>query len=159
MPQLARFPENLTIQEIMDMIKDLRYDEDDFDDELYLSFNLEQEKKKKIRTLSGGTKQKLSAVIAFLFNPDILILDEPTAGLDPRASSQLKDKILKEKARGKTFILTSHIMSELEELSDNIVFMLDGKIRFEGTVQNIMHDTREDKLERAVAYLMENHAE
>ena len=158
MPQLARFPENLTVSEIITMIKDLRAQEKNYDEELYHQFKLEQEKNKKLRTLSGGTRQKVSAVIAFLFNPDILILDEPTAGLDPMASSRLKDKILKEKAAGKTFILTSHIMSELEELSDNLVFLLEGSIRFHGTVKTIMTDTKEDKLERAVAWMMERHA-
>jgi Cu-processing system ATP-binding protein len=158
MPQIARFPENLTVSEIIRMIKDMRINENKYDDELYHQFRLDQEKSKRLHTLSGGTRQKLSAVIAFLFNPKILILDEPTAGLDPAASSRLKDKILKEKANGKTFIITSHIMSELEELSDNLVFLLDGQIRFKGTIKNIMTDTREDKLERAVAWMMEKNA-
>jgi Cu-processing system ATP-binding protein len=158
MPQLARFPENLTVDEIIRMVKDIRSHQNNYDAELYNLFRLENEKSKKIKTLSGGTRQKLSAVIAFLFNPDILILDEPTAGLDPSASSHLKDKILKERARGKTFIITSHIMSELEELSNNLVFMLEGQIRFKGTIENIMSDTRKKKLERAVADIMERHA-
>jgi Cu-processing system ATP-binding protein len=158
MPQLARFPENLTVKEILRMVKDIRSYQKHYDEELYEQFRLENEKSKKIKALSGGTRQKLSAVIAFLFHPEILILDEPTAGLDPAASSCLKDKILKEKSRGKTFIITSHIMSELEELSDNLVFMLEGQIRFKGTIQNIMSDTREKKLERAVADMMEKHA-
>ena len=158
MPQIARFPENLTVNEIIRMVKDIRINEKNYDDELYHQFRLEREKSKRLHTLSGGTRQKLSAMIAFLFNPKILILDEPTAGLDPAASSRLKDKIIKEKANGKTFIMTSHIMSELEELSDNLVFILDGQIRFKGTIKNIMTDTHEDKLERAVAWMMEKNA-
>lgn len=158
MPQMARFPENLTVREIIRMIKDIRAEEKQYDEELYEQFRLDREENKKLRTLSGGTRQKLSAMIAFLFNPALLILDEPTAGLDPAASSRLKDKILKEKENGKTFIITSHIMSELEELSDNLIFLLDGQIRFMGTIGNIKSDTNEDKLERAVAWMMEKHA-
>jgi Cu-processing system ATP-binding protein len=155
MPQHACFPENLTVNETISLVKDIRSGEKKWDEELYDRFNLNLEKDKKIKALSGGTRQKLSALIAFLFCPEILILDEPTAGLDPRASSQLKDKILKEKANGRTVILTSHIMSELEELADNIVFLLNGQLKFEGSVQSIMRDTQADKLERAVAFLME----
>ncbi|TFH01895.1 MAG: ABC transporter ATP-binding protein [Calditrichales bacterium] len=158
MPQLARFPENLTVKEILQMIKSLREGNTDYDLELYDQFHLEREKNKKLKTLSGGTRQKVSAVIAFMFKPDVLILDEPTAGLDPVASSRLKDKILEEKRKGKTFILTSHIMSELEELSDYLVFLLDGRIRFQGSINTIKHDTQENKLERAVAWMMEKHA-
>jgi Cu-processing system ATP-binding protein len=154
MPQFARFPENLTVKEIIAMIKDLRQDEHNTDEDLFNDFHLQPEANKKIRTLSGGTRQKVSAVIAFLFKPKLLILDEPTAGLDPRASSLLKDKLLREKVGGKTFIITSHIMSELEELSDNIIFLLNGKVRFQGTINNIIRDTHEQKLERAVANMM-----
>ncbi len=156
MPQYGRFPENLTVEEIISLVEDMRRGIKKLDRDLFHCFNLHQEKAKKIRTLSGGTRQKLSALIAFLFNPELLILDEPTAGLDPQASSLLKDKILQDKAKGKTVIITSHIMSELEELSDEIVFILSGKIKFKGSVKSIFENTRELKLERAVANLMGN---
>lgn len=154
MPQLARFPENLTLKELLALVRDLRHHPDDTDMELFEVFNLGKEWDKPIRTLSGGTRQKVSAVIAFLFRPSILILDEPTAGLDPIASSNLKDKILKERDLGKTFILTSHIMSELEELSEHIVFLLEGKIFFEGLTDELVRYTGERNLERAIATLM-----
>lgn len=154
MPQWAHFPENLTVREIISMIKDLRNEEKKWDEELYTSFNLDREVQKKIRTLSGGTKQKVGAYLAFLFYPQILVLDEPTAGLDPRASSLLKDKIIKEKAAGKTVIITSHIMSELQELADHIIFLLDGEVKFQGSVQNMMAESKTGHLERAVAAMM-----
>ncbi len=154
MPQIARFPDNLTVKEIFHLVKDLRETRDTNDDELITGFHLENEMNKKIRNLSGGTRQKLSASIAFLFNPKILILDEPTAGLDPISSSNLKDKIIKEKEKGKTIILTSHIMSEIQELSDRIIFLLDGKIFFDGTVEDILGTAKERTLERAIAHMM-----
>jgi len=154
MPQMARFPENLTAREVLRMIKDLRGINGDLEKELVAFFNMDGEIRKPIRTLSGGTRQKVSAIIALMFNPDLLILDEPTAGLDPISSSLLKDRLMHEKENGKTIIITSHIMSELEELADNLVYLLDGKIIFTGTVEEIIEQSGEKNLERAVAYLM-----
>lgn len=158
MPQAARFPENLKLHELIGMIKDLRHNPSPSDEELFQVFELEKEMSKAVRTLSGGTRQKVNAYIAFLFDPEILILDEPTAGLDPISSSFLKDKILKEKSKGKTIILTSHIMSELEELSEKVVFLLDGTICFEGSVEELRASTGENKLERSIAHIMKGHA-
>ena len=154
MPQEARFPENLTGAEVIAMLKDLRDTGAAPDEELVAAFDLEAELQKPLRTLSGGTRQKVSAVIAFLFRPEFLILDEPTAGLDPVASSILKDKILRERGEGRTFILTSHIMSEVEELADHVVFLLDGRVRFAGRTDDILHRTGQQRLERAIAHLM-----
>lgn len=154
MPQLARFPDNLSAREVLAMLKDLRGNPDDLDEELLTAFDLDAELGKPLRTLSGGTRQKISAVVAFLFRPDVLILDEPTAGLDPVASSLLKDKILRERDAGTTFILTSHIMSEIEELADHIAFLLDGTVRFAGSTTTIKATTGQPRLERAIAQLL-----
>jgi Cu-processing system ATP-binding protein len=96
--------------------------------------------------------------MAFLFHPDLLFLDEPTAGLDPVASSILKDKVLAERAGGRTFVLTSHIMSELEELADDVAFMLDGRVRFCGPLEELKRATRQANLERAIAQMMTQEA-
>jgi Cu-processing system ATP-binding protein len=90
-----------------------------------------------------------------MFNPDILFLDEPTAGLDPRSAGVLKDRILKERRAGKTIVVTSHVMTELEQLSDELIFISDGKVRFSGSVRQIKDLTRQANLERAVAELMD----
>ncbi len=158
MPQIARFPENLTVAEILTLIKDLREQESAIDEFLYEAFDLEKEAHKPLRTLSGGTRQKVSAVIAFLFQPKILILDEPTAGLDPLSSSILQDKILEERRNGKTIILTSHIMSEIETLADELVYLQDGEIFYNGQLKNMLKSTGEKKLERAIARLIEGAA-
>ncbi len=156
MPQIARFPENLTVGEILAMVKDVRGRFDDLDEELFYAFHLEKELNKPIRTLSGGTRQKVSATVAFLFTPPILILDEPTAGLDPVASSRLKDKILREKANGRTIILTSHIMSEVQELADQLVFLQEGVIFYNGELEQMIRNTGETRLERAIARMMDH---
>lgn len=154
MPQIARYPENLSGAELIRMLKDLRGRGAPLDEELIERFDLGPHLKKPLRTLSGGTRQKVNAVMAFLFRPELLILDEPTAGLDPVSSSILKDKVLAERAAGRTFILTSHIMNELEELSDDVAFLLEGMVRFSGPVQELKRRTRQQSLERAIAQVM-----
>jgi len=158
MPQSARFPDNLTGTELIAMLSDLRGDAALVDRELVERFRLGGELGKPFRTLSGGTKQKVNAILAFLFTPQLLILDEPTAGLDPVASGVLKDKIREERRRGKTFVLTSHVMTELEELADDVVFLLDGTLRFAGSLHDLKLETRQLNLERAVAQLMRDGA-
>lgn len=155
MPQIARFPSHLSGFELLEMLRDLRPGVKNTDEDLIRTFGLGLELSKKLNELSGGTKQKINAVAAFMFRPDLLILDEPTAGLDPRSSSVLKDKILAERRASRTFLITSHVMSELEELADDVIFISEGKIRFSGSVRQIKDLTRQTNLERAVAELMQ----
>ncbi len=110
---------------------------------------------KRMRTLSGGTRQKVSAALAFLFNPDVLILDEPTAGLDPVSSECLKTKIHSAKEKGKLIIITSHILSELDELITEVMYMQDGRINFHKTFEDLRGDTGEQKLTKAIAQIMQ----
>jgi len=154
MPQIARFPENLSGAELIAMLKDLRGRSVRLDTELIGSFGLEQALQKPLRVLSGGTRQKVNAAMAFLFSPELLILDEPTAGLDPLSSSVLKDKILAERGAGKTVMVTSHIMNELEELADDVAFMLEGRVAFVGTLDELKRITAQSTLERAIAMMM-----
>ncbi|MDY0081722.1 MAG: ABC transporter ATP-binding protein [Ignavibacteriaceae bacterium] len=155
MPQAASFPDNLTVNEVFNMISDLRKQQMNGNVELINTLNLQPELNKKIRTLSGGNKQKVSACIALMFDPKIIILDEPTAGLDPLSSANLKKKIIELRDSGKTVILTSHIMAEIEELSDNILFLIEGKIVFEGALKNLVELSGQSKLENAIAALMD----
>lgn len=154
MPQIARFPENLKVKEILYLVKDLRGNPDHIDDELLEKFSLHQELDKSLYTLSGGTRQKVSAVLALLFDPEIIILDEPTAGLDPISSRYLKEKIHSEHRRGKSIILTSHIMSELEELAEDIAFLLEGRVVFHGPVAKLKAHVGEKNLENSIAQMM-----
>ena len=107
-----------------------------------------------MHTLSGGTRQKVSAAISFLFDPGVMILDEPTAGLDPLAVEILKAKILKEKDRGKIFLITSHIMSDLDELSSDVLYLEDGMVRYTNTIANLKQETGEERLGKAIANMM-----
>jgi len=154
MPQIARFPENLTGAELIAMLTDLRGEGAETDEGLIADFGLERDLRKPLRTLSGGTRQKVNAVLAFLFRPCLLILDEPTSGLDPVSSGVLKDRIRAVRDEGRTVIVTSHVMSELEELADDVALLLDGRARFAGPVHDLKVRTRQLSLERAVAEMM-----
>ncbi len=154
MPQAASFPDNLTVREVIKMICDLRNLDIEPNPKLIDALNLSPEMNKQIKNLSGGNKQKVSAVISLMFNPSLIILDEPTAGLDPIASNNLKEIIIEERKNNKAIILTSHIMSEIEELADNIIFLIDGKIKFDGSVLSLLTYKGESKLEKAIANLM-----
>ena len=154
MPQIGRYPDTMTIGEIIEMVKKIRNSKDNLDEDLFRDFEIEKMLNKQMRTLSGGTTQKISAVLAFLFNPDVLILDEPTAGLDPLASELLKEKIIKEKEKGKLIIITSHLLSELDDLISEIIFMQDGKIFFHKKVNELRKETQEDKISKAIAKIL-----
>jgi Cu-processing system ATP-binding protein len=155
MPQIGRYPENMTIAHIIDMMKDIRKDHNErHDEDLIESFNLKNMMDKKMRTLSGGTTQKVSASLAFLFNPDVLILDEPTAGLDPLSSELLKQKIIKEKQNGKLILITSHILSELDDLITEVFYMQEGKLLFHKKLAALKEETGEIKLSKAIAKIM-----
>lgn len=156
MPQIGRYPDNMTIGQIIDMIQKVRNSSKELDKDLLKAFELEKMFDKKMRTLSGGTTQKVSAVLAFLFNPDVLILDEPTAGLDPLASEILKEKIIKEKEKGKLILITSHLLSELDDLITEIIFMQEGKVYFHKKVDDLKSETKEDKISKAIAKVLKS---
>ncbi|MGB0369620.1 MAG: ABC transporter ATP-binding protein, partial [Flavobacteriales bacterium] len=154
LPQIANFPSNLSVSEIIKLVKELR-EKPTREQELISLFGLEPFLDKKLGHLSGGTKQKVNIVLTFMFNSDLVILDEPTSGLDPIALLHLKELIKAEKEKGKTILITTHIMSFVEEMADEIVFLLDGKIYFKGTVLELQQKTEQKDLEHAIANILE----
>jgi len=155
MPQIGRYPDNMTIAQVLDMMKDIRKHQKT-DETLIEALGLKDILHKRMRTLSGGTRQKVSASLAFLFDPEVLILDEPTAGLDPVASEILKEKIITEKQKGRLILITSHMLSELDDLVTQVIYMQEGKLRFHKTIDALRSDTGEEKLSRAIANVMSN---
>ncbi|NJY62620.1 ABC transporter ATP-binding protein [Salinimicrobium sp. CDJ15-81-2] len=153
LPQIANFPGNLKVQELITMIKDLR-GKPAREQELIEYFRLQPFLDKKLNKLSGGTQQKVNLVLCFMFDSQLIILDEPTSGLDPVALLQLRKLIQQEKENGKTILITSHIMNFVEEVADRIVFLLEGKIYFDGTVEEIKTTTGQPDFEHAIAKLL-----
>jgi Cu-processing system ATP-binding protein len=154
MPQRAPFPENLTGHEVLRLLRQVRGNVP-VDFELIERFGVAAELSKRVSTLSGGTRQKLNAIAAYLFRPSIVILDEPSAGLDPLANRALKRKILQARDTGVTHLITSHVLSEVEELADEVLMLLDGRVHFSGSVHDLRTMTGERHLEPAIGRLME----
>jgi Cu-processing system ATP-binding protein len=155
MPQIGRYPDNMKVGQLFEMLENIRKTSNDkTDKELITLFELERIFEKPMRTLSGGTRQKVSAAVAFLFDPAILILDEPTAGLDPLASEILKEKILQQKKRNKLILVTSHILADLEDLTTHIMYLQEGKLRFLKDIDTLKEETGELKLGKAIARVM-----
>ena len=155
MPQIGRYPDNMSVGQVFSMMRDIRKSRDlKIDEELVQSFELDAISKKRMSSLSGGTRQKVSASLAFLFNPKVLILDEPTAGLDPVSSEILKDKIRREKASGKLILITSHILSDLEDIISELIYMQDGRLVFHKPIELLKKETGEERLSKAIARVM-----
>jgi Cu-processing system ATP-binding protein len=158
MPQIGRYPDNMKVGQLFRMLKNIRgNDAHQTDEDLVKRLSLESIYEKPMRTLSGGTRQKVSAAVAFLFNPEILILDEPTAGLDPLSSEILKEKILQEKSKNKLILITSHILSDLDELTTHVMYLQEGKVRFMKELANLQKETGEIRLGKAIARIMRGH--
>lgn len=158
MPQIGHYPENMKIGQIFKMMKDLRKNASSLDESLMDEYKLSELFEKPMHALSGGTTQKVSASLAFLFNPKVLILDEPTAGLDPLAAEILKAKIIDAKSKGKLIIITSHIMSEVEEMADTVMYLYEGKVNFYNSVIELKKQTGEEKVGKAIAKIMKQSA-
>jgi len=153
LPQIARFPENLTVTELLSMIKDIRPGASR-DQVLINRFGLEPFLRKRLGNLSGGTKQKVNLTLALMYDSPILMLDEPTSGLDPVAMQTLKAIIQEEKNQGKMILVTTHIMQFVEEIADEIVFLMEGTIYFRGSVEALKESEGVDGLEAAIAGIL-----
>ena len=107
--------------------------------ELLQIVNLENEKKQKVKTFSGGMKQRLGIAQAMLNNPKILILDEPTAGLDPKERVKFRN-LISSFSQDKIVILSTHIVSDIEFIADEIIVMKAGKKILTGTPEELLQD-------------------
>ena len=155
MPQIGRYPDNMKVGQLLNMLKHIRGNNNDhLDTDLIRKFGLSAIYDKPMRTLSGGTRQKVSACLAFLFNPGILILDEPTAGLDPLSSETLKEKIILEKSKGKLILITSHILSDLDDITTHVMYLQEGRVHFFKKLQTLQEETCETRLGKAIARIM-----
>lgn len=153
LPQIARFPDNLTVVELFKMIEELRNSSGNLQP-LINRFDIKPHLKTKLSNLSGGTKQKVNLALALMYDNPIYILDEPTAGLDPLALIEFKDILSQLKKENRIVIITTHIMSLVEEFADNIIFLLEGEIRFNGSLKKLKKIYKEQNLERAIANIL-----
>lgn len=119
-------------------------------DELLKFMQLEEKRKVMIEKLSGGMKRRLIVARALINDPDIIILDEPTTGLDPQARHLIWERVRQLKREGRTIILTTHYMDEAEQLCDRLVIMEHGKFLMEGTPRQMIADVVGDCVMEAI---------
>src|SRR5438552_8627998 len=132
---------NLSGGEIIDLLGRLRGDLDRRRrDELLQRFELDPTK--KARTYSKGNRQKVGLVAALASDAELLLLDEPTSGLDPLMEAVFQDCIREVKAHGRTVLLSSHILAEVEALCDRLSIIRLGRMEQSGTLQEMRHLTR-----------------
>ncbi len=158
LPQIARFPDNLRVKELIAMVKDLNGGKGD-DAELIDLFELHPFLDKRLGNLSGGTRQKVNLVLAFMYDRPIIVLDEPTAGLDPISLVRLKDLMEVQRQAGKIILITTHVMSLVEEVADEVAYLLDGQIHFRGGLRVLKETYNETSVERAIAALLQQEKE
>jgi Cu-processing system ATP-binding protein len=155
MPQIGRYPDNMRVGQLFDMLNEIRRStEGRRDEELMDAFEIGKIAHKPMRTLSGGTRQRVSACVAFLFAPDVLVLDEPTAGLDPVSVEILKEKVIAERKKGKLILLTSHILSDLDEITTDVLFIIEGQLHFSRPIDELRAACGEEKLGKLIARIM-----
>src|ERR1035437_1006663 len=115
-------------------------------DELLELMNLSKWKKAKIKTYSKGMMQRLGLAQAMINDPDLIFLDEPTDGVDPIGRKEIRDILIELKNKGKTIFLNSHILSEVELITDNVGILNKGKLLKEGTVRELTEKKEEYRL-------------
>jgi lipooligosaccharide transport system ATP-binding protein len=148
-PQIDNLDTELTVRENLEMYA--RYFDIPRDvarkraDELLEFVQLDERATDKVEPLSGGMKRRLTIARALINEPDLVILDEPTTGLDPQARHLLWDRLYRLKQRGATLIITTHYMDEAEQLCDRLVVMDKAHIVAEGSPRQLIDDysTRE----------------
>lgn len=156
MPQIARFPENLTPRELMQLVKKIRNTPAPLEQYLKDLFGLEAFMDKKLRNLSGGMRQKVNATLALMFDTPYLIIDEPTVGLDPGSRVKFKEFLKQERDQGKTILLSTHFLNEVKELSEEIAYILEGKVHFKGNLRELESRQNGHTLEQIIAEMTKN---
>ena len=139
MPQNFNAFDWLTVKENLDYFRNL-YDSNISVDELIDRIGLAKKTDSMYKTLSGGMKQRVGIAISLINEPELLFLDEPTAGLDPQARRETWNLIKKLKQQGKTIFLTTHYMEEAQELSDRILIIIEGKIVASGSPSELIEN-------------------
>jgi Cu-processing system ATP-binding protein len=156
MPQIARYPETLAVGELFRMLKELRHDCSTHDSELYEQLGVVTFEHKQLGTLSGGQRQRVSAALAFYFCPLLLLLDEPTAGLDPFSTETIKAKIRAEKRQGRSFLITTHSPQDTMELADRLVYLYDGSICIDAPLESVLGTSPAPSLMGAIAWHLQH---
>ena len=135
--QETKFPDKLSVIELLRLFRSFYRMGLEIERAL-AAVNLEEKRNARVSKLSGGQRQRLAVAVALMADPDLLFLDEPTAGLDPQARRGLWDIILELRSRGRTVMLTTHYMDEAERLCDRVAVVDRGKVIALGSPRDLI---------------------
>lgn len=152
MPQVPLFPRNLTAREIIGYLEALAGGGAPHRDRLIRDLGMESFLDRPFGEFSQGMRQKVNLLQCFMFDHPLLVIDEPTAALDPPMAWYLKNLIRERRSAGGTILFTSHIMSEVEELADNMAVLVDGRVVLKDTPEAIKSAAGDASLEAAVRH-------
>lgn len=134
MPQSCRFDDNVKVFDTIQFFSRLR--DADPKDSISLAEKLKLDINKKVKYLSPGQQKKLQMIIAMTGEPDLYILDEPTAGLDPNATFEMKSIIKDIHSKGKSIIISSHILQDMDEICTNVAIMQNGRLTYNNKIES-----------------------
>ncbi len=151
--QVANLPENLSGREYIALMKTLK-SKPAHDQAFIDMFQLEDQLDKKMRNLSGGNRQKINITASLMHDDPIIILDEPSTGLDPLSLQRFKKYLIAKRAEGKLILITTHIMSLAEEIAEDIIFLLEGKVFFNDKLVALLEMQNCNSLEESIAHIL-----
>ena len=151
MPSESFFFDELKVREILKFFQRTRQVDTDYLS--YLIHHLDVDLSKKFGSLSFGNKKKIGIIVALMHQPDVLILDEPTAGLDPLIQARFLDLLIEQKSLGKAILLSSHVLKEIEKVCDRVALIKEGTLLF----TRRMEDIRSEESKRIVVWPNHQH--
>lgn len=151
LPQNVRFHDNVSAQEVIDFFAKLRCA--DTKESLKFASELELDMEKTVRNLSPGQQRKLQLVIATIGLPGLLVLDEPTAGLDPMGVQQVREIIRILNRKGCTIFISSHVLMELDNLCNNVAIIEKGQILYQGLCSSVYEIETEGAINHIIGLL------
>ncbi|MEQ9229198.1 MAG: ATP-binding cassette domain-containing protein [Cyclobacteriaceae bacterium] len=143
------FPKYYSVKKVLEIFKLIKSASDSQYEGVVSKLSLQPHMQKNVGQLSQGLKQRLNIAVAILGHPKLIILDEPNNGLDPDGFKMLRELITELKKNGKTVIIASHLLNEIERFCDEVIFMKQGKLLSQDTIESILsnHNTLEEAYE------------
>ena len=150
MPQVPSFPRNLKVREIIDFLDSLNGGPPPHHDKLMKDLEISRFYDRYFGDLSGGMKQKVNILQCFRSDKSLYVLDEPTVSLDPHMAYYLKNLVKERSREGHSFVFTSHIMHEVEDMADEMALLLEGEIRLAKKLAELKDEFGEQPLEESL---------
>ena len=161
LPETVPLYPEMTVEGYLAFIGRVRRVDDLWDrvDDVLEAVDLIDRAESYIGSLSKGMRQRVGLAQALIHDPDVLILDEPTAGLDPVSNEVLKDKLKNIVSEDKLVLITSHILNDLDDITTHVAYLMDGIVKFYKSLDQLKSETAESRLNRIIAQVLNKEKE